>query len=537
MIDEQWVTKVLTPLLSPQPEVAEEWLDTTIVVFSADTDRTQAYVFESDKLPEIRGASRILTTLNEGVPQKNTPAEIEKVLAARGVPPECILYASGGSVLALLPDEKLAADIAEQLKAAYVSRTGICTISTVHRPFTLRQILNGLSGGHTESLPESFITRNHFGDIVTIMSMLLRRVKQTKDLAPFIERNPFARTCASCQIRPATAHAHGDPSQPICWVCEDKLREGRERSYWLDSLRDLLAEKGYPTTEDIEPPPDLIAINNGDPIAFIYADGDSIGSTLQDLETPGAYRSFSDWLTDTIRAAVSEAIAATLTPREHTSAETGRETRIHPWEIITIGGDDVLAIIPAEQALAFSLELMRRFRQHAERHQRPIWMSVGFAIGRAKTPVRLLRDAARRVLKSAKRRAHEVQEPCIDFHNFIKEGVLVDDLDEMRRGSMTGRPYTMQELQLLLASIQVAEALPRSQLYQIAAEMRLGEARGSLFYHYQLARMDSEKREMLIQIQNLWDKVPSNSEWPWLTRMRESRIEKFSVISDLVNLL
>ncbi len=56
-----WFTEILHPLL--QNQLTQP--DAPIVVFSADTDRTQAYVFESNKLPEIRGASRQLSELND----------------------------------------------------------------------------------------------------------------------------------------------------------------------------------------------------------------------------------------------------------------------------------------------------------------------------------------------------------------------------------------------------------------------------------------------------------------------------------------
>src|SRR5690606_32194856 len=58
-------------------------------LISADTDRVKSYVFESARLPEVRGASARLTRLNERA------LRLWLWLRFR-LPPECLLYAAGG---------------------------------------------------------------------------------------------------------------------------------------------------------------------------------------------------------------------------------------------------------------------------------------------------------------------------------------------------------------------------------------------------------------------------------------------------------
>jgi hypothetical protein len=58
----------------------------------ADTDRTQDYVFESSRLPEIRGASHLLTNL-----EKWAAAQVEQ---AGGD----VILSGGGNLFAILPD-------------------------------------------------------------------------------------------------------------------------------------------------------------------------------------------------------------------------------------------------------------------------------------------------------------------------------------------------------------------------------------------------------------------------------------------------
>ena len=71
-------------------------------LLSADTDRTQEYVFESAKLPEIRGASRQLDDLNVQIGKmvKNEKGEV--------------ILADGGGLLAWVPLD-VAADLVLQI--------------------------------------------------------------------------------------------------------------------------------------------------------------------------------------------------------------------------------------------------------------------------------------------------------------------------------------------------------------------------------------------------------------------------------------
>ncbi len=101
-----WREKVLEPVLRGEPvDEAEAQRAGGLALLSADTDKIKEYVFESAKLPEIRGASMILDGLNQGWPDDEGP-NIRQLFASRGLPVSreddeadrsCIIYAGGAA--------------------------------------------------------------------------------------------------------------------------------------------------------------------------------------------------------------------------------------------------------------------------------------------------------------------------------------------------------------------------------------------------------------------------------------------------------
>jgi CRISPR-associated protein Cmr2 len=215
--------------------------------------------------------------------------------------------------------------------------------------------------------------------------------------------------------------------------------------------------------------------------------------------------------------------------------------------VITIGGDDVLILIPARAALDFAVSLVEHFRIAGQADG--LTLSAGIAIGQPSTPIRILLDVARQALKNAKRRRQETPLPAIDFHHLVKEGYFANSLPKFRDDNealyqgrtvsayLTGRPYTITEAQLLLSSLKAVQNgdFPNSQLHAIVRELRRSELRGSVFYSYQLARMDEAEARVMQDIKQAWSAVTDVEEYPWLTL--PARSEKSHIFADLVNLL
>jgi hypothetical protein len=146
---ERWCQDVL-PLVwngQPPPDDESALLGGGFALLSADTDRTQSYVFQSSRLPEIRGASMQLDTLNhKGIREllEDTYHLITNDIIpdeTKNKPRGCVIYAGGGSLLAIVPPQ-IADDIVKDIEKLYPEQTGSATITAVSSPVPLN-ILRG----------------------------------------------------------------------------------------------------------------------------------------------------------------------------------------------------------------------------------------------------------------------------------------------------------------------------------------------------------------------------------------------------------
>src|SRR3989304_5265811 len=152
---------------------------------SFDTDRIQEYVFATDKLREVRGASWLLTLLNEGRPdEKGKQSRTESVIQRVSPAYQPIFFAGGsGAVLVSTRDEALR--VVEAVESLYRQETFDGSITGVWLPLAPATEAEG------------------FGARMAMAGIMLRERKDEKAqrLLPGIE--PYIQPCAACERRPA----------------------------------------------------------------------------------------------------------------------------------------------------------------------------------------------------------------------------------------------------------------------------------------------------------------------------------------------
>ncbi|HID61196.1 MAG TPA: hypothetical protein EYP49_00390, partial [Anaerolineae bacterium] len=429
----------LETLLSDQP-VGEDFEPP--VLLAADADRVTDYVFETPGLPEMRGASVQLKWLNlNGIQGLLDEAGLPFAFVdADDTPPGCLVYAAGGGLLALIPRSK-----AEPLKAAierlYPQHTGAATTTCVIVDADVNQV------------------RHQFGDLVKRAGHLLRTAKGQKTALPFFELLPFVRRCEACRKRPAIQFLppyEGEPPEARCRVCAAKRERGWERrSEWHERLGVGRAPRDL---EEIARPSDGY-------IGVVYADGNGLGDWFQEADTVGEYRKRSKKVQRIVRKALQEALQGHCVSRRH------------PFEVILIGGDDVLFIVPACDALPVAHAICKQFEEKMTADQRT--MSAGVIIAEHHTPVYFLRRLAADLLKSAKR---DGRGSTVDF--LVLKGQGTRSAEQARECIEIGPetlilshgPYTLDELGDLLNQIRQGHRanFPPSQLHALRAALRQG---------------------------------------------------------------
>lgn len=306
-------------------------------------------------------------------------------------------------------------------------------------------------------------------------------------------------------------------------------------------------------------------------VGYIYADGNNVGGYIQTIRTAQAYQSFSNDISIATEYAVYLALEKHLKPR-HIEADLDsnfdQPAWIHPFEIVTIGGDDVLLIVPADKALEITQTIGELFEQillkeitiypeisiagnyqkeaianpqHRYQHlEYPVpvshcqlSLSSGLLITAIETPIYYAEKLVSQLLKSAKQKAKSLPNydgGTVDFLVMKAVTMLSSKIKEFREQGLVkvqngqhlklyATPYTLHELSGL---IRTAEALkeakfPRSQLYQIRSFLERGKRTAILNYNYFRVRLE-QKAELEKEFDRAWCEAKTNpgNIAPWM---------------------
>ncbi|GAB1541006.1 hypothetical protein NUACC21_36750 [Scytonema sp. NUACC21] len=313
-------------------------------------------------------------------------------------------------------------------------------------------------------------------------------------------------------------------------------------------------------------------------VGYIYADGNNMGGYIQKIRTPEQYKQFSKHISDATEASVYEALSQHLNPHI-LNGLTGKESQnrngtvIHPFEIITIGGDDVLLVVPANKALEIAHTIGEEFEKHlaqfpeyripqAQQSQKSVQchryrqekarisscqlsMSTGVLITAYNTPIYYAQKLVEQLLKSAKIRAKDLKKDCkynggtVDFlvmkavtmisskiNSFRQEG-LTKSISNEKTLKLYAAPYTLHELAGLLKTAKALKQsrFPRSQLYQIRSLLEQGKHTAILNYRYFRVRLDNPAQKLLqTEFEEAWCAAKTNNGniAPWMYQSSES---------------
>lgn len=602
-----------------------------IAVIMGGATKIKHYVFESTKLPEIRGASGLLDRINlrdipalfaqepDWLKQLRSMSEIDEgeiaeaqqlveqvrkwFYACYGVEPpdckECIIYANGGEVLAFAP-LRLAASLAEAIECLYTKQTLIANSVAVWRSCSLLELRFGLrplefwaedfDGMADESLKEllrdyygeSFFCRSRktFGEIAASLALEKLRRREGNEVdervlrpVPHLETIPYARRCQSCERRAAVVERRFEGEAVGEWLCEPCARkrvfgqrakkEDRKRIWWFKNAgfgweplgakawsgtfdewlegHYALKQTYYADAERAQAPDDLDDIAAAsEPAGFIgiiYADGNNMGALLEKLKTPADYQEFAEVVYRETKNATFTALVKHLRPHQR-----GGEW-LHPFEVLSIGGDDVFLIVPAHAALPIAITIAEEAEKalsgypitqgakgyewrRVHRIQIPncrestvqskVSLSSGVVIADQHTPIFFLRRLVEELLKSAKAKAKRLRDKdyygaTVDFQVLKSTGMIATNIHDFRRSALkrnnlhlTAKPYTVPELYALLEAVKTLKRadFPRSQLYRLSEQLEKGWLASLAEYFYFQARLrrSEEVRKALDEV-------------------------------------
>jgi hypothetical protein len=516
-----------------------------------DTPGIKSFVFGTDALAEVRGASALLDRLN----RRETTEQLHRHLAGGGT---CdAVFANGGIGQFILeaPDREAVEKALKALAAFYRSQTG----------GEVRIVWGLVPWPEGTSYPKA-VQEAHF------QMRLVRETAANNRSSPQI---PLLLECGSTSHLPAR-------TQPFPWGGESLLlsaaagykREERwqavESGPWGGWMKHLAQTGPWPDRKhwrDLRAR-EAVVLNDARRrdraparkgyVGLVYADGNAMGRLVQELDDPSTCTTFSELVDGSISEACFQAldtIFATEIGERRVDPDTIREL---PADILLLGGDDLLVLLPADDALRYTLQLTRLFEEITRRRiealppgetrtffekrlgpGQGLTASCGVALAPAKYPCYLLIDLAEDLLRSAKqggsrdpdtkkaRDAGKHWAPSyIDFHLVV--GPAGADLEVVREEDYlvesvprrTLRPYRRERLEKLREAVSLLKQarLPRSKLQELleaALDPRRARAElhaRELFGRLRQDRVHQERQALWLALNHLG----MTGDFPWV---------------------
>ncbi len=498
-----------------------------------ETPSVKKYVFATNQLKEIRGASALLEKLNQ--------EECEKLAKkCNGL----IFYLGGGSGLICFENQEQAKIFKAQLEKLYFERTGMSLVQVV-----------GIDYDDNE-------------EIGVQREWLNNKLGNTPPLQPYEQLLSTVKVvCNSCHRYPAldVRSYEGEEKKRICGICKKKIDVMREKSdlYYTQGFTAYISKKKKQIVS-WEPPQSFLEIGNAcrnrnGYIGLIYADGNQMGRVLDliDSEKRGtnnlaeiadAYNHFSKLLNQTLQNAVYEALYVTLSEEfifERKSQVTS--------EILFQGGDDLLFACPADQALSIGIEIAKNFENNPEMRQHGMSLSLGILIAQSHLPIHTMLHQAEQLLKSAKKRSFWLEKNAnelkgaIDFAvvtastarelEYVRKEEWELDTDQDTQTKLTARPYSIEELENLLSWIRRLKTneISVGRLSQLETACRVSKAQGNLAWYSLLGRMHPQQRKVMSEVLRAFGANKEDNPL-WTRRKGEGKEFDYTVINDILEI-
>lgn len=436
-------------------------------IVTVETVKIKDFLFSTNKLRIIRGASYLLDYLNQVV--------VPEILKSNGVKGEDIIYVGAGNAKFFVDDEDTAKNIAKEVKRVYKkeapnSKVVVSYIETEYRvgkdnSKNKRKIwedIDKLAQNTAVEKSKGFPMMNL--DFIGVekceicgknsaqisVENLERDLEDigliVKDGEGILDNYSLRIPALREQIKDLTGTT-GDNKGIICEECLRKL-------IFSNRVKDTESEKkisfyNYVKEEfkDIELGTEISDYENGKSfIGFMYSDGDGLGDFLKNISqkfkndksssnVEEKYLEFLKEFSETLDKNTKEALIDTIK-----DIFQGKENKRIIGEFLIVGGDDVCAVFNPELVLELSEkfqkifeEKMKKYISKTKANDSKITSSSGVIIAKSKTPAFQLFDQALKLQKlaKAKRYEHNAQTGFIDFQVIGSEGCV--DIDAFRK--------------------------------------------------------------------------------------------------------
>ncbi|SJZ81334.1 hypothetical protein SAMN02745174_01625 [Cetobacterium ceti] len=509
---------------------------------SVETVKIKDFIFNTNKLKTIRGASFLLDYLNQVV--------VNEILNKNGVKKEDILYVAAGNAKFYCENKEIAQNIEFEIREAYNNFAPDSKLAISYIDSGSEKIWDAMD----KLAKETNITKNKGFSKINLDLPFIEKCniccdnpvqikkenfnenleKYVKNFEPYLEKenskeniNEKLKTlndrykiayqifdndkvkgiCPSCFAKYIAANLIKDDFQGIGFYSEFK-KEFKDEFKPVDSLEEYELKKSF--------------------IGFMYSDGDSVGEFLKNakdnFEDENKYKEFIKNFSQILDKYTKSSLIEVL-------KELREEKKLdeHFGEFLIVGGDDVCAVFPGHIVMEISRRFQKKFNSKMKDYYKTcnfkikgsnITSSSGVIIAKAKTPMYYLFDQSLILQKNAKKKRYETYENknvdlkngFIDFQVIGSEGTV--NIGDFRRGvnNLIQRPYSIEKMDFcenidgLLCLIENLKTsnFPKNKLrmyYDLKCEIEKNPNKSmeNLFELINtIVKLDSEQKELIL---------------------------------------
>lgn len=452
-----------------------------------DINAIHEFIFGTNKLKEIKGASILLDKLNRKIPIDELKAEN---YGSKSVDYKCIL-AGGGNLKVLFTDINKAKQYQK-----YLIRT-FKDMSNVKFTTILSERKKETEDGKQET-EDQWIKR-----IERELQMAKNLHKETFQIIS----SGFFKACQACGQNPAEKKdPHAEEERFICKSCYQKMNESKNYKH-AKIYKKFFEKVGLDPEQSYDLfPSDFNGIGQkSEPkgyIGFIYADGNRMGECLEKIDSFDTLEKFSEDVDDaTIDATVN-------TLAKHFEGD-------FPFQIILAGGDDLIIALPAHKAVDVAIEFCKNFESMLI--ARKITISASVVICHDSMPIKDVLSMAESLIKNAKAQSRKQSGGSyLDFA--VLTGSSLEDPIKKRNTELefegsgyhciTKRPYSLPDMEKLISDIKNLKIakFPNNKLNRLYQSLFKGHNQSILEGCYLRSRLEVKHKKLIDPLNS--DKFP-----------------------------
>jgi hypothetical protein len=416
-------------------------------LYGASVQGIQDFIFKTDKLAEIVGASelveQICTTL---------------FLQVSGLTEsdQAILQIAAGNVKCEFTDEA---------KLAYVVRNFPLEVQKMAPGITINQAVVPVEGeDNLQKLEEKLkIQRNKIATPLEIGFMGLERDRRTGEIAyKTIKKQNGKLEIISESTEKKRAVIQADKER-----CKESSKE---------NLFKKLSELDIRNEEIAFHIEDISASGKNSWIAVIHADGNGLGQILQgkgkEISEKGKNRDFSKAIEDATKKAVQSVFKSVIEDTKNTWNKEGKFR--YPIRPVIFGGDDLTVIIRADLALEFTRLFLEKFEETSKTEFKSLGINglnhltacAGIAFVKKSYPLHYALHLAEELCIDAKKKVkkdltkNELPKSALAFHKV--QDSFVEDLDSLKGRTLNSKvwnfyhgPYLLDEIKSIQKMLSI----------------------------------------------------------------------------------